>query len=300
MSELVRIRRGTAVAEVSVLGASLRGFWQADRAYVVDRNAAGELPSAGKVMVPWPNRVAGGRWEHLGRARQLEITEPARGNAIHGLAGAHAWTVIRHEREHVQLSTVVPEQPGWPVPLRVSVHYSLDEHGLRVRHQLDNLGAQQVPVGLGTHPYLRADADAVLRVAAPSYQPSDPATMLPEGAPRPVDGTAYDLRAGAAVATLRGLGLDNAFGRCEPDDDGFVRHTLRGAAGGARLWADPAFRWVHVFIWRPESGDFALAVEPMTCPPDALNSGVDLRILAPGEKWRVNWGIEPFALSVLS
>jgi aldose 1-epimerase len=36
-----------------------------------------------------------------------------------------------------------------------------------------------------------------------------------------------------------------------------------------------------------------VAVEPMTCPPDALNSGTDLITLAPGESWTGSWGLRP-------
>jgi aldose 1-epimerase len=62
------------------------------------------------------------------------------------------------------------------------------------------------------------------------------------------------------------------------------------------LWMDEAFRWVQVFTAdalpepRRRRG---VAVEPMTCPPDAFNSGEDLLVLAPGETWRGSWGISP-------
>jgi aldose 1-epimerase len=64
---------------------------------------------------------------------------------------------------------------------------------------------------------------------------------------------------------------------------------------GVEVWAEPVYRWVQVFT----TGDFpgkstrAVAIEPMTCPPDALNSGVDLVWLKPGESWAGRWGITP-------
>ena len=36
----------------------------------------------------------------------------------------------------------------------------------------------------------------------------------------------------------------------------------------------------------------ALAVEPMTCPPNAFVSGVDLLMLEPGDSVTHTWGIE--------
>jgi aldose 1-epimerase len=44
---------------------------------------------------------------------------------------------------------------------------------------------------------------------------------------------------------------------------------------------------------RPEPADHrrGLAVEPMTCPPDAFTSGVDLVHLGPGESHEASWSI---------
>ena len=43
----------------------------------------------------------------------------------------------------------------------------------------------------------------------------------------------------------------------------------------------------------PGKGARAVAIEPMTCPPDALNSGVDLLWLSADETWTGRWGIRP-------
>ncbi len=116
--------------------------------------------------------------------------------------------------------------------------------------------------------------------------------MVPTGPARPVDGTEYDFRAGRPLA---GVTLDTPFGGCEPGPDGLVHHTLTTADGsGVEVWAEPDFRWVQVYT----PADFpgrgrAVAIEPMTCPPDALNSGTDLIWLKPGESWHGRWGLRP-------
>jgi aldose 1-epimerase len=38
----------------------------------------------------------------------------------------------------------------------------------------------------------------------------------------------------------------------------------------------------------------AVAIEPMTCPPDAFRSGTGLISLGPGERHTVHWGITPW------
>ena len=80
-----------------------------------------------------------------------------------------------------------------------------------------------------------------------------------------------------------------------------MHHRLRGPDGGVEVWAEPDFRWVQVFTPDefPGSGQ-AIAIEPMTCPPDALNSGVDLITLAPGEEWVGQMGDHASAVNLAS
>jgi len=241
---------------------------------------------SGALLAPWPNRVRGGRWAHDGAAQQLALTEPAAGNAIHGLVRHVPWDVVGQETDHVTLSAVATVQPGWPQPVRVAVTYSVDAAGLRVTTTASNLGDRPVPFGLGFHPYLRvgdvpAD-DLALTLAARTRIPLR--DQLPAGPPEP---------AGIVDVALRGQDLDDAFAGCVPDADGLVRHRVVAPDGtGTELWAEPAFAWVQVFT----PSDFpgrgrAVAVEPMTCPPDALNSGDGLVHLEPDESWTAAWGI---------
>ena len=43
----------------------------------------------------------------------------------------------------------------------------------------------------------------------------------------------------------------------------------------------------------PDVARRSLAVEPMTCPPDAFRSGEDLIRLEPGGSFTSTWGIRP-------
>jgi len=104
------------------------------------------------------------------------------------------------------------------------------------------------------------------------------------------------LEPGELVARpLRGLVLDHTLGGCSPAvDDALVRHRLTGPGGSVELWADPDFRWVQVFTPDDHPGrGRAVAIEPMTCPPDALNSGTDLIGLQPDATWSGSWGLRP-------
>jgi aldose 1-epimerase len=254
-----------------------------------------ELPpkGCGAVLVPWPNRLRGGKYTFDGTTHQLALTEPLVSNAIHGLGRWARWARVRHERAAVTLALDIVPQPGYPFQVRVELTYALDaEHGLSVTALARNIGLERAPFGAGFHPYLathgHALGDVTVKVPAGERIVLDEA-KVPIGAQR-VAGTGYDLRRGRRLGELR---MDDGF-------TGFATVAGRSAvevrtrSGGAQLWFDETFRYVQVFT--PDAvagGRPAVAVEPMTCPADAFNSGASLIVLAPGEYWTGSWGIEP-------
>lgn len=253
-----------------------------------------EQPSAaGIVLVPWPNRIRDGIWTHDGVERRLAITEPARNNAIHGLLRYTEYRPISRERDSVTLQATIYPQLGYPYLLGTAVHYELVADGLKVTHFVENLGAEAAPVAIGTHPYLKIGGvpteDLTLRLDAASHIEVDD-RLLPTGEV-PVAGTEWDFREGRRVGDVS---LDDAFGELA-SDDGRVQHTLTAPDGRTvSIWADDAFGYVQVYTTREfpgEGGDMAIAVEPMTAPAEAFNSGRGLRWLDPGEEWQLSWGI---------
>ncbi len=288
--EAHEIVSGDARAVVYEVGAALGGTVIGGLARTEPYPPSTRPPKgAGALLAPWPNRVRGGRWTYDGAAQQLALTEPPAGNAIHGLLRHVPWTASDRAADRVTLTAVATVQPGWPHPVRVAVTYAVrDGDGLSVSTTATNLGDGTVPFGLGFHPYLRVGDvptdDLRLTLAARSRLPLR--DQLPDGPLRPLDTPVRDL-------PLRGQDLDHAYGDCAPGDDGVVRHRVVASdGGGTELWAEAEFAWVQVFT----PSDFpgrgrAVAVEPMTCPPDALNSGDGLVHLAPGESWSGAWGV---------
>lgn len=286
----IQLRLGDVTAQIAQVGASLRALRIGDVDLISTYPLDVPTPScSGVVLVPWPNRVRDGLWNDQGAPRQLAITEPKLGNASHGLLRFAAYEIEQTDAAATLRAAVVP-QTGYPYLLDTSVTYTLTEAGVEVTHTLTNRSAEPAPVALGTHPFITIGDvdphDLVLRVPAATAFETDE-RMLPTGT-RPADPA---LREGVRVGDVT---LDTGFTDLDRDDDGLVRHSLTAPDGRrVTLWQDESFDYVQVYTTPSYPGhELAVAIEPMTAPADALNSGLGIRRLAPGETWTLRWGVE--------
>ncbi len=279
-------------AHIAQVGASLRGLTVDGVDLVPPYPLGTAAPAAsGTVLVPWPNRVRDGRWTQRRHTRRLAISEPAHSNASHGLLRFAAYTPEAIQDDRVTLAATVFPQTGYPFQLDTSVTYALAADGISVTHRIVNVGAADAPVAVGSHPYLTVGGAATgdLRIessGATRFVVDD--QLVPVGE-EPVD-AATDLRGGPRVGDLD---LDTAYTELTRGSDGLVRHVLTAPDGrSVTLWQGEGFDFVQVFTTDRYPGqELAIAIEPMTAPGDAFNSGRGLRWLAPGETWSLNWGI---------
>ncbi|MCM3778197.1 aldose 1-epimerase family protein [Microbacterium hydrocarbonoxydans] len=285
----VHLQLGEVSAQIAQVGASLRSLRIGSVDLVAPYPEDAPTPSgSGVVLVPWPNRVRDGRWDDDGIERQLAITEPKFGNASHGLLRFTAYEITEGASAATLRAWVVP-QTGYPYLLETSVTYTLRADGIDVEHVITNRSETPAPVAVGSHPFLTigdvAEADLVLRVSADTAIETDE-RMLPVGT-HPIDPAVRD---GVRVGDVS---LDTGFIDLERDADGLARHSLT-APDGRRLtlWQGEGYEVVQVFTTDKYPGrPLAVAMEPMTAPADAFNSGTGLRRLAPGETWTLRWGI---------
>jgi aldose 1-epimerase len=297
--EQFEIALGEQRAVVVEVGAGLRSYSAAGRE-LLDGYEPDQMSRSGRgqLLIPWPNRVQHGSYEFDGQHHQLALNEPERQNAIHGLVRWVAWTAVERGPHRVVLEHLLPPAPGYPFTLALRVEYALLESGLRVRTSATNVGERACPYGCGAHPYLRAGPatvdEVVLQVPASSMLRSDE-NGIPV-AVDPVDGTEYDFRRPRAIG---GAVIDHAFTDLQRDEDGIARVHLRDAEGMSRLslWVDAGYPYLMVFTGDPlpDVNRRSLAVEPMSCPPNALRTGEALVRLEPGQTVTSDWGITPGA-----
>jgi aldose 1-epimerase len=247
----------------------------------------------GQVLAPWPNRLADGSYEFDDSRHQLPLTEPEAHNAIHGLVRWQPWRVREREPDRVVVEHMLHPQPGYPFALELNVEYALSDNGLAVSMSARNVGNEACPYGCGAHPYLTlgATVDAyILRVPAETVLLHDQRGMSTRAAA--VAHTEFDFRQDRTVGTTV---LDHCFTDLERDNDGVSRVHLRAADRGATLWVDQAFGYLMLFTGDPlpDVARRALAVEPMTCPPNAFRTDTSVIVLEPGESVTGSWGIKP-------
>jgi aldose 1-epimerase len=237
------------------VGGGLRTYAAGERE-VLDGYAVDELCRSGRgqVLAPWPNRIEGGAYSFDGNDYRLALTEPEPGNAIHGLVRWASWNADEREPSRIVMSHLLHPQPGYPFALRFRIEYALDAAGLTVHTSAENIGAHACPFGVGHHPYLKAPTGRVDDMV--------------------VDG--------------------EAIGAQELDDSKRMDGPWRIEIDDVTVWADAAWKHVQLFTGDPlpDVARRSLAVEPMTCPPNAFRTGEDLMRLEPGETFVGTWGIE--------
>jgi aldose 1-epimerase len=284
---------GTQRAVVTEVGATLRSFSVDGRDVV--RGFDVDEPSSlgrGQNLIPWPNRIRDGRYVFNGASQQLALSEPDRHNAIHGLVSHVPWVLIDRQADAVTNRVRIYPQNGWPGTLEATITHRIDAQGLTVRVEATNLGPEELPFGYGAHPYLTVGEwtvdEVALTVPAASYLQVDD-RLLPVKISSVAD-TTYDLRSGPVLGSVN---LDTALTDLDRESDGRWRVRLVLGERTVELWGDETMHWVQLFTGGP-SRQSSIAVEPMTCGPDAFNGGPthdDLRVLAAGETFVGEWGI---------
>ena len=293
------IASGPYTAVVTTRGGALRELQHNGRDLVVGFGPDGRIPDyRGVICVPWPNRLADGRYTYAGTAYQAAINEPQRGAALHGLATERTWEVREAAEDRVVLACTISAGPDYPSDLEVSVSYSLDPDGLHSTVRTVNTGSASAPYGACPHPYLVAGPNGLdewtLEVPAREFLEVTPDRLLPVGM-KGVEERGFDFRRPRRLGPVK---IDHAFTGISRDASGLARVRVQDPAGtGVELEWGTELPWVQIHTAdKPVAPDrLGLAVEPMTCPPDAYNSGVDLLHLKPGESHSASWTIRALA-----
>ena len=291
------IEYGSQRATVVEVGGGLR-IYEVDGFPVVDGYAEEEMAPAGRgqVLIPWPNRLAGGLYRFGEETHQVPLSEPAQHNAIHGLVRWSAWDLIDASPRRVRLGHMLWPQAGYPFTLALELVYEMSDVGLRVTITAENAGKDPAPYGAGQHPYIRAELTSldtsVLHLPAETWLETDD-RQIPTGRLLSTAGTEYDFGTPRTIGSTR---LDTAFTGLGREGDGlaWIELTSSDRRRTVAMWLDSAFDYVMAF-----TGDTldeaarrrSIALEPMTCAPDAFRNCMGIQVLEPGQRVSASWGL---------
>jgi aldose 1-epimerase len=292
--EQIAIAHGDQRAVITEVGATLRTYVKGGLS-VVEGFAGEEVPTGarGQVLYPWPNRIGGGDWEFSGRVARPTIDDVVHDTALHGLVRWRPFRVEAVNQNRCVLSLLLHPSPAYPFLSEISIAYHLGSLGLTVTTTVTNRDGVPLPFGVGFHPYLAVTTPTIegaqLEIPAKSYVAVDD-RQLPTGEILPLVGNQLDF---SQRKSLSGHELDVTYTDLIRDDSGLAVATLQDGNGGEiDLSVDRNFPYIQVFTGDTlEKGRrrTSVAIEPMTCPPDALRSGKDVVVLEPGQHWAGSW-----------
>lgn len=264
------------LAKIGTRGAALRQLvWGAEDLVVPSTPELSLQAFSGRILAPWPNRLRSGEYTWNGVDYRVPVTEAATGTALHGLLCWMDFEIEAVSTPGVVLRAVL-DHPGYPTTLEFRVTYVLHEdRGLSAAVTATNTGDVTAPYGVAAHPYLTCGGGLVdectLTVPAARVLTTDERKLpLAVG---DVTGD-EDLRTAAPFGPRR---IDSAYTGL-PDE----WEVRLARAGGPAVVIAGSSPWVQVYSGE-EVGRAGVAVEPMTCPPDAFNSGDGLIVLEPGQ-----------------
>lgn len=292
------LRAGRYLARICEVGATLNDLELDGRPLLLPSPLDGPmLHYRGAIVAPWPNRIGDGRYTWDGQEIQTGLSEPERACALHGLVSFQRYAPHGDVREDaLTLRTELFPSTGYPFHLVIDVRYALDaQDGLTTTVTARNVGAQDAPYGVCPHPYLVAGPEPLetwtLEMTAGTALQVSPDRLLPTGMTAIEPGSLLDFAEGRVIGDAE---LDHAVTDLVRRA-GLARVAVTAPGGtGVEITADERCPWLQVHTGdrpEPEHDRKGLAVEPMTCPPDAFRSGTDVVRLEPGARHEAAWTI---------
>lgn len=287
----VRMTYEDQVAAVDPVGARVTQYDVGQTQVLAGAERPDQFAYRGSLLAPWPNRVTDGVWSWRGQQLQLPLNDPTGvRSALHGLVVHAEFDLVEQSSSALRLVHHLPSTDGYPFPLRLEVAYALADRGLVCSLTAVNEGTRAAPVGLGVHPYVAAADlvdDLVLTLPADTALVTD--AQWREVARAPVGDVDLDFRRGRL---LRAQEIDGAFTDLQRAGQGIEVGLARSDGHEVMLWSGGTCRWLVVYTGDtlpPVDRRRSIAVEPMTCPPNALATG-EIDVLEPQASLTLDWG----------
>jgi len=261
MNEVVLENRQCRVVVDPTLGACVKSFkyFHKERWFDVFREASGVdsvNDSSCFPLAPFASRVRNGQFIWNEQVVSLAPNFLPQRHALHGQAWQSSWSIVSHTAEQLNLSFSY-NNGDWPWDYSLELIYQLKDNELKMSLTVKNLADNDMPSGLGLHPYFDLDDNTTIKVdASTMWQVDD--TLLPTSVENAPDGINSD----DGVSTHH-LVIDNVL-----INDSNEREIT---------WADRGFKaniastgCPYTVLYRPSKAKF-LCIEPISHSTNALN-----------------------------
>ena len=281
---IFEINSGNFKAKINTYGASLISLSNNEFNLIESNTREGLY--AGSVLAPWPNRIKDGRYSFNDEIFELPINEKTKNNALHGLVAHSDWQPVSSSGSSITLAHILDMPEIYPGKLKLEINYEFIDNYLEIKIDALNIGNKKAPYGVSIHTYFVAGQNIknnqlFLQLPSSEFMQVDLERLLPLGIEK-VDSTEFDFR---KLKQISNLFIDHAF-KADADLPPRVR-LINESKLGVELEFDESAKWIQVHTADREGKEdarMAVAIEPMSCPPDAFNSGLDLITLAPNER----------------
>lgn len=226
-------------------------------------------------LVPFSNRIAYGKFQFGTRTIEIPLNVPGQPHALHGQGWQCVWNVEKSDRSSCLLSLSHHADTSWPFSYVATQSAALTTDCLELTLRLENIGTEDMPCGLGFHPYFSRQQGTRLEANARGVWLTDDTALPTERVAVP---ERWNLEKGI---TLDNVVLDNCFHGFR----GEARISMPGREMPVLLSSPEA---THLIVYCPEDEKF-VCVEPATHMPDAFNraaAGIETtghRVLGAGE-----------------
>lgn len=258
--------------------------------YADELEAEMEKSYKGAKLVPYPNRVAFGKYSFNNINYQLPINHEM--HSIHGLVYDKKLSLVNQQATEEDVSIELQyiydkEYKGYPFSFKLNIFYTFSEEGLTLSTRIENIDKNEIPVADGWHLYFKVanKIDECLFKIPSSETLALDETLIPTGKINKQEKYIH-------FSKIEGDNFDTCF--VLPGKKSILSAELYDIIEDIRVvaWQESGNKkYNYMQVYSPPNRE-TLAIEPMTCEPNALNSGKGLIVLKPGEVFDATCGVK--------
>lgn len=244
-------------------------------------------------LFPYPNRIADAAYDFEGEMYRLPMNFPDENNAIHGLVFDKEFDVIQEENGALACQLILRyisdgTSEGYPFKFLLEISYRwTEENGFECTTKISNLSDSSIPIGHGWHPYFKAGSESINSLSL-----QFPATEVLEVDDRNIPtGKSFSYSGFNSLKAVADSQLDHCFRLDSTKEKAEILIVNDENKLAYKIWQTTGIhKYNFLQVYTPPSRT-SIAIEPMTCAPNAFNNEDGLIILAPGERISVLWGV---------